>query len=1266
MRKALNTAHVALCTWSLWAFSLGLLVQPLRLPAQNASVNAILKQRIIFTVRPLDPNKQPADLEPGDSLRFTYKIYMDTEAPTIMSNVRIELSVRDFSQTFALPSLVPTSFTPLTSYRIKPDGTRLPTDYNPFLDNQNRAIYSLGDLKLDSLQIGDALVVTSDTLGFEFAYQVNQAPRGALCIRLFAGLQDEFIFTNRLGLEQRISGPGSVTEIDTESEIAWQFEIETASEARPHVVRRRITLGDSVHSTTVDTLRLYITYRNTGNISDLGIFRVALPFTGSRIDWEITAAELPPGVGVEIDKAINARHHIILTDSVIVPNESAPRIIALEIAYTVHTLRDRNPRIDVELVALCDESAQNGEIFGIPIHFIADNLIGVRKIADQERIAPGDTITYTLSIFRRIPGVRLDSVRITDVLPRDAVASVLYGGTRPQLLDATPPVISWLLLDFTEDVIIFSYRVVVRPDYHFGVGFDPVTSCQIAFFRNVVNITAVQDTAEGEIPEIDLSDNTAEDFVVVDVLGDVLQLSVSTLRSRPGSLLRAFAADDELALPGDTLHFTYVVQNVNSFAPVDSFGLIIKLPDPDIFELKPPIATGPGTSAFLDTLNNWIDVAVSAGLQPGQSDTVDFSLLVRNTVSACELSIHPVQALLRWRQGYGDCNPASDSTLTNIRLQDTRTLLDLDIAAPDSVYPGEEAEIAITARSRGLVPSQNVEITYTLAPGMSFIGSTPPITDRRGETLLWLFDRLDSTQAETIRLRVRFEPAADCGERSFVTMGTIGSDPAPCAPPEDAGKVIIMRDASELLAIQLNAIPEPEIIELDPAAPERVSYRLRVRNRGTATLHRVVVHVELPAANRFLVDSLSAGGILAGDSLVWRLEQMVAGDDTLLRFSGMLVPGLYCTPGELVVSADVRSDSLGCPARAVQIRHVIRATPADQQRRVTAQITLQESRSDGVLEPNEPATICLVLRSDTTIASISLRNAQTGTPEFLALFGTEQRPLAFTARRLPQPLVPGDSAVFCATLQAPGALEVDSLVIIGIVETDVHCGQAVRAAFAARGAAILNIACALTDSSGDGLVQENAELVSVLITLANASPRFAAERITLHLQLPPQLGQEPVIVMPPYSNADPTDIVQRVGHLAAGADTSWLVEFRYPDFTLQHQELSIEAFFSQELFAADGSLTSVSSERTRCSIQLAHECYARPRTFIPAVHPAGVRFKPDEALRVQIFDAEGNQVWEGDTSLAWHGTRNNGRAVPPGTYVWVIEGQCKGIVLVLR
>jgi flagellar hook assembly protein FlgD len=83
-------------------------------------------------------------------------------------------------------------------------------------------------------------------------------------------------------------------------------------------------------------------------------------------------------------------------------------------------------------------------------------------------------------------------------------------------------------------------------------------------------------------------------------------------------------------------------------------------------------------------------------------------------------------------------------------------------------------------------------------------------------------------------------------------------------------------------------------------------------------------------------------------------------------------------------------------------------------------------------------------------------------------------------------------------------------------------------------------------------------------------------------------------------------------------------------------------------------------------MEIKHDCFAKPRTFIPAVHPNGLKFQPDDDLKVFIVDADGNKIWEGTTRQAWNGKTNDGRPVPPGTYIYVIEDQCKGTIVLLR
>jgi hypothetical protein len=134
--------------------------------------------------------------------------------------------------------------------------------------------------------------------------------------------------------------------------------------------------------------------------------------------------------------------------------------------------------------------------------------------------------------------------------------------------------------------------------------------------------------------------------------------------------------------------------------------------------------------------------------------------------------------------------------------------------------------------------------------------------------------------------------------------------------------------------------------------------------------------------------------------------------------------------------------------------------------------------------------------------------------------------------------------------------------------------------------------------------------------------------------------------------------------LAPNQIDSLVLQISYPDFNVQQVMVSTTASLRVSTVAAPDVRTS--------AIAICRECYARPNPFIPSRHldaaqnMYGVRFAPNDGQKIEIFDLQGNKIRTLNTRETWNGKDDNSRDCGAGVYLWVIEGQCRGTIVVVR
>jgi uncharacterized repeat protein (TIGR01451 family) len=601
--------------------------------------------------------------------------------------------------------------------------------------------------------------------------------------------------------------------------------------------------------------------------------------------------------------------------------------------------------------------------------------------------------------------------------------------------------------------------------------------------------------------------------------------------------------------------------------------------------------------------------------------------------------------------------------LIRTRVKASQTSLSLNVNIPRSdADPNEVVDLLIiyNSGSSSLIPIKNITIRDTLDAVMQLVSCDPCPDSTAGQMLFWRnLPDLAPGETDTIKLRVKLVALVPCQTDTLFSRAGIASSPAACSLAPPSIDSIILRGTDDRIDLKLVTLPDP-VTPVNAYNEEEIQYNLTITNNSQFRAESLTVVDILPARDKFRAGEIFNNGTINpdGTQIVWNIAALDSGQSASVSFRGNLIKKLYCALDSLVNTVIFQATKpAGCPADTIRTVHHIIPTPEDQQAKLRLTgFTYKDANGNRLVEPNEQVTLCLNFTGDQNFKNIAFRNEVSNTNTLIGMVADETI-LVAPNPDIPNSLNAGQTLPFCFTFQAPANIGADSLFVEGLVTSNLNCGQEIgKIALPTRGAAILTHSLELEDADHNTLASEG-EWITAKVTLQHQpNSRFDADSVTLHLEIQIEPGSAP-IELPRYSLAA---IDTLIPFLLRGTIVSWAVGFRYPDLTPGNHRIVVTAYYTRTGFNA------MRSENIEKTINIEHECFAKPRTFIPAVHPNGLKFKPDDDLKVFIIDVDGNKVWEGRTSQPWDGRTSDGRAVPPGTYIFVIEDQCKGTIVLLR
>ena len=331
--------------------------------------------------------------------------------------------------------------------------------------------------------------------------------------------------------------------------------------------------------------------------------------------------------------------------------------------------------------------------------------------------------------------------------------------------------------------------------------------------------------------------------------------------------------------------------------------------------------------------------------------------------------------------------------------------------------------------------------------------------------------------------------------------------------------------------------------------------------------------------------------------------------------------------------------------------------PDDLPRLSVASIRLIDSNDNSCLDPGER------IRALIEIVNSNSRGLLAQDIRFInprAVLGPTSWPLTLT-QLSPATLAPNDTAV--ATFEftiAANVFSVDTVSFFGDVTATHFCPQSLSGSMiqAPRFCPTPEVRLTLVDLNDlpgdrDGYASEG-EALQAIVSWENTGP-VRADSVEVNIAISPA-GFELL------SSNQTTPAASRfviLSGLEPGQQDSLMMTLRYEVLSPLDRFVTLSSFLQVSAFA-------VPSPLLRDQLEVKQECFARPNPFIPSRHPDGVRFAANDGQAVEIFDTRGNLVRSLTTSHTWDGRDSRGQACEAGLYLWTIDRNCRGTIVVVR
>ncbi len=211
------------------------------------------------------------------------------------------------------------------------------------------------------------------------------------------------------------------------------------------------------------------------------------------------------------------------------------------------------------------------------------------------------------------------------------------------------------------------------------------------------------------------------------------------------------------------------------------------------------------------------------------------------------------------------------------------------------VTPGDSLNYHISVNNSGNIPTENLIVSDTLDPQLTYASGTPPATVD-GQVLTWSMPEIAPGETRVIDLLVELQATTRSGEailnHAFVQVGD--DDP-------------IISESVQIVTGDLVDLMLTKTVDRLIAEPgDTLTYSLEVTNTGNTISSQTYLRDDLP--DNLVVVSISGNGTLNGDIITWNIGDLEPGS-TLVETVQAIIPDLIPINSRIINNGSVTNSS---------------------------------------------------------------------------------------------------------------------------------------------------------------------------------------------------------------------------------------------------------------------------------------------------------------------------------------------------------------------
>jgi len=446
----------------------------------------------------------------------------------------------------------------------------------------------------------------------------------------------------------------------------------------------------------------------------------------------------------------------------------------------------------------------------------------------------GDEITYFITVKNTGLGTAKD-ITVKDTVPNGVTlvdGSVLNGGV------VANGVITWNIATIAAGAeATVSFKVVVT------------------------------DTAGEAIKNVAVVTDDGEDKPTNETKTDILYPGVNAIKTQ--SVNGAVAAIGATAEVGDEITYFITVKNTGLGTAKD---ITVKDTVPNGVTLVDGSVLNGGVVA--NGVITWNIATIAAGAEA----TVSFKVVVTDTAGEAIKNVAVVT-------DDGEDKPTNETTTDilypGVNAIKTQSVNGAVATIGATAEVGDEITYFITVKNTGLGTAKDITVKDTVPNSVTLVdGSVSNGGVVANGVITWNIATIAVGAEATVSFKVVVTDTAGEAIKNVAVVTDDGED----KPTNETTTDILYPgiNATKAQAVGDNAATN-ELVKV--VAGDKVTYFITVKNAGSGTAKDILVKDLVPAGTVLVADSVSNGGKVDGDTIIWNIAKLEAGDSVVLTFA---------------------------------------------------------------------------------------------------------------------------------------------------------------------------------------------------------------------------------------------------------------------------------------------------------------------------------------------------------------------------------------------